>query len=327
MRCFGTAFIAGSMITASALAQTPVASELYDKGLAEMNERRFETGCPMLAESVRLDRRPGSLFTLAECQARWGKTATAVAHFDDYLAWYGRMSTSDQTAQRDRYDLARARKAELEPKVPKLLLELPPDAPADTVVELDRTRLDRPAIGVGLPVDPGAHRVVVKTGGKERERRFEIAESASLTIKLELPELERSAPRPAPVVRADEKKAETPPKSSDSRKTWMLGAFGLGGAGLVVGSVAGVLAWREKSAVEDGCRDHECNADGKQAADRLQRNALISNIGFGVGVAAIGVGVVLWSTEPKRDDRASRLRVRASVGAAGRPFARVDVAW
>ena len=49
MRLFGTGFIAGSIISANALAQTPVASELYDKGLAEMNERRYDTGCPMLS--------------------------------------------------------------------------------------------------------------------------------------------------------------------------------------------------------------------------------------------------------------------------------------
>ncbi|WP_437943129.1 hypothetical protein WMF27_27655 [Sorangium sp. So ce281] len=62
------------------------AEALFERGLADMQAGRYETGCKVLAESERIDPQPGTPFTLAACEAQWGRIATAVAHFKDYLA-------------------------------------------------------------------------------------------------------------------------------------------------------------------------------------------------------------------------------------------------
>src|SRR4051812_5323242 len=69
-----------------ALAQDPAAAEaLFNKGVTEMQAGHFDVACPAISESQRLDPRPGTLFTLAECEAKSGKIATALVHYDDYL--------------------------------------------------------------------------------------------------------------------------------------------------------------------------------------------------------------------------------------------------
>jgi hypothetical protein len=59
------------------------AAAQFERGLAAMNGGRYEVACPALAESVRLEPRPGAIFTLAECEAQWGHHASADAHYAD----------------------------------------------------------------------------------------------------------------------------------------------------------------------------------------------------------------------------------------------------
>jgi hypothetical protein len=49
------------------------AGALFDKGVADMQAGHYSSGCPAIEESQELDPHPGTLFTLAECQAKWGR--------------------------------------------------------------------------------------------------------------------------------------------------------------------------------------------------------------------------------------------------------------
>jgi hypothetical protein len=65
------------------LAQDVATAEaLFNRGFADMDAGRYETGCKAIAASQRLDPRAGTLFTLAVCEAQWGKIATAASHYD-----------------------------------------------------------------------------------------------------------------------------------------------------------------------------------------------------------------------------------------------------
>ncbi len=55
-----------------------------------------------------------------------------------------------------------------------------------------------------------------------------------------------------------------------------------------------------KSTVSANCVDLDCNHDGKLAADRGKTMALVSTIGFGVGLAGLVTGTVLLLTVPAR---------------------------
>jgi hypothetical protein len=201
---FGSALLAVLIAAPSgtAHAQTTAAAEaLFDKGLEDMLAGKYDTGCPALAESYRLEPKAGALFTLAECENKAGKLASARAHYDDYLRLFAGMSKSEQAAQRGRDQAARDQRAGLEGRVPHLTLELPDDAPPETVVRFDGTRFERPALGLPLPVDPGSHVIEVEVPGRPAKTlSVELGEGEKRVVLLALPAAaEEVAVAPPPV--------------------------------------------------------------------------------------------------------------------------------
>src|SRR3954465_13628820 len=74
-------------LASPAFADDPAAAEaLFNRGKADMDAGRYEAGCKAIAESQRLDPRPGGLFTLAVCETQGGRIASAMTHYGDYLA-------------------------------------------------------------------------------------------------------------------------------------------------------------------------------------------------------------------------------------------------
>lgn len=302
-------------VPSPALAQDIAAAEaLFKRGRADMAEGRYETGCKAIAESLRLDPRPGTLFTLAVCETRWGRIATAAARYADYLSLYERLTPAEKQRQKERAREAKAQRAALSPLVPELTLVLPPGAPAGTVVQRDGTVMTGAALGVGLPVDPGEHVVTTRApGGKAGEQRITIGKGEKKQLLLEVkPALETGAPP-----------AEARAEGADGRRTATYVIGGIGAAGLVLGGVMGGLALGEKGTVSEHCgsgigsKDKAaCDPVGLDAVNRGRTLALVGTIGFGVGAAGIGAAAVLLLTEPKRAkpaDAAGRRWITAGV--------------
>lgn len=181
----------GVVITmgASARAQDSAAAEaLFDKGVAAMAAGKYEIACPSLAESNRLEPRPGTMFALADCEAKWGKVATAVVYYTDYLRSVSQLPNAKQNAHADRKRMAQQSIAKLKPTVPQLSLVLPPGAPADTVVRRDGQLLGTASLSTPLPVDPGDHLIVTQVpGGPEHTMHVPLraGESRSVTLEIE----------------------------------------------------------------------------------------------------------------------------------------------
>ena len=322
--------LAGSMaIAVPAAAQDVAGAEaLFNRGLADMKEGRYEAGCKAIAESQRLDPRPGTLFTLAVCESRWGRVATAMTRFGDYLALYERLSPDLQARQGERPKVAREERTKLAAEVPELTLSLPPGAPAGTVVKRDGVVLGAAALGVGLPVDPGQY--VVSTtapGGAAWEQQITIGKGEKKQVTLEVkaasasttsdPSNEQSgaAPTGARLPGGDE--------GGGGQRTAAYVVGGIGIAGLVLGGVTGALALKEKGVIDDHCGSAiqsndptACDQEGLDAADQVGTFGLVSTIGFGVGLAGVGAAVVLLLTEPtgaKKDSGSASRWIRAGV--------------
>ncbi|AUX45844.1 hypothetical protein SOCE26_073400 [Sorangium cellulosum] len=320
-------------VAAPASAQAVALAEShFNRGLADMLAGRYETGCPALAESQRLDPRPGRLFTLAECEAKWGRIATAVARYNEYLSVYSRMTDAEKLKQYDRDKLAAEQRDALAPLVPQLTLTLPKGAPPGTLVQRDGIVLAQPSLGVPLPVDPGEHVVTTQApSGPVSELRFTINRSESKTIELEV------KPAPSPGALARDRTGQLPPppfvqqpppwqqpppivqpaadEGPSGRRVAAYVAGGLGASGLVLGAVTGWMALDESSVADAHCEEPvqgvaKCDTEGKLAGDRAKKLGLVSTIGFGAGVALAGTAAVLLLTEPSP---------RAPRPSAGRP--------
>jgi len=273
--------------------------------MAAMEARRYEEACPAIEESYKLDPRPGTLFTLAECEAGWGRIATAVRRYDDYLTLYAALTPEKQKKQGEREQIAREQKAKLSPLVPELTLNMPPGAPRGTIVTRDGAPVAESALGVPMPVDPGEHVIVVQApGGTASEQRVTIEKGDKKGLLLEI----RVLPLPDPQATIPPAPAPAPPDPGGPNgqrvAAWATGSVGL--AALVVGAVTGGLAIAAKGTIDQNCGSGigqpistACNPTGKDAADRLKALGLGSTVGFVVGIAGLGTSVVLFVTAPK----------------------------
>ncbi len=338
MRYLGSCIALFSAVTAlssAALAQDlAVANAMFKKGLADMEAGRFDTACPAFGESMRLDPRPGTLFTLAECEAKAGKIATAVARYEDYLQLFARLSPQQQQKQLGREQIVADRKQALSGDVPLLTLKLPPAAPTGTRVLRDGIELARPALGVALPVDPGEHVIVVQVPDQPPiEQRITVAKKENKILELEAKAVKVDKPAPVKVDAPPPLSAPPPPEAqtTSGRRTAAYVLGGVGIAGVVVGSITGALVFAKKGDISANCRGLDCDQTGIDAVGSGRTLALVSTLGFIAGAAGLTGGAVLFLTEPKPKLRtgAGPRWVSAGVEPTGRDgvLARIQGVW
>ena len=113
-----------------------------------------------------------------------GRTASAWAAFLDVAA------SAKTAGQGDRERVARGRASALEPKLSRMIYDIPSPA-AGVDVKRDGTQVGHASWGTPVPIDPGAHEVAVTAPGKKAwTSRVTVAVGAS--VKVAVPLLEES---------------------------------------------------------------------------------------------------------------------------------------
>lgn len=280
---------------AAALAQPSTeADRLFERGVHGMESGDFPAACPALAESYRLDPLLGTLFTLAECERLAHRSATAFRHYEAFLAKAITLSSAERRKHKDREKVALEQRDGMAAIAPRLVLKLPAvasDPGLHARVDLDGLEVSTASLGTSMRVDPGNHNVSVTTADGVERAAVSVAEREEKVVNLALPAARSLITSPPPPL---------PPPPSTGLPTGIYVSGGIGALGLVVGAATGILAITKKSAVTAGCdADKRCSPEGKQAADALQTSAMVSNIGFAVGAAGVGVTVVLLLTQRK----------------------------
>ena len=307
------------------------ASALFTRGLADMQAGNYDRGCPALEGSYKLEPLPGTLFTLAECENKRGRLATALARYDDYLLMVARMPPAQQKKHGDRVKIAETQKAALGPEVPMLTLSLSPRAPKGTVVKRDGTELMDAALGVALPVDPGEHEVTTQApGGEVTEVRVTLGkgEKKQVTLKVKVASPPPQVVPSAPPERLPETETTHGP---GGQRVGAYVAGGVGVAGLILGGVMGGLALGKKSDIQKNCNFPDdprgCNDTGLADVSSARTMGTVSTIGFSIGGVGVVTAVVLLLTEPKRVTASRGVRVGVlSRGRAGGALA-VEGVW
>ncbi|HMY17608.1 MAG TPA: hypothetical protein PKA58_14900 [Polyangium sp.] len=274
-----------------AYGQDIVAAEtLFNKGVEGIKAGNFKEACPAIAESQKLDPRPGTQYTLAECYARWGKTATAFVTFEDFLRTVKALPSNLRGRYADRVKNAEAKKSELKPNIPELTITVPADAPTGLKITRDELDVNGPMVGLSLPVDPGSHTIVVELSGESSTRQeISISPGERKTIEVLIPG--REAPSS---VEPDDG------KPGKARTIATYAAFGVGAVGVILGGVGGIAALSDKQDVDAQCPKFGCTAQGFEAVEHGRSMARLSTVGFIVGGAGIAAGVVLFLTRPKQ---------------------------
>ena len=137
------------------------AQALFYEARALMKDGKYALACPKLEESLRLDYGIGTEFNLADCNEKTGKLSTA---------WSGFLSVASAAKaqnQTQREKVARDRAKALEPRLPKLAIDVPSPAAPGLEVKRDGVVIGSASWGTPTPVDPGNHRIVVSAPGKQ----------------------------------------------------------------------------------------------------------------------------------------------------------------
>lgn len=307
---------------------------LFQRGLDQMKSGSFEQACPAIAESYRLEPLPGTLFTLAECEAKAGLVASAVAHYGDYLEVFSRMAAADQSGQRKRPEIAASRRTALLARVPTLTVRLSdPAAATGMTVFRDQTRLGQPALGVPLPIDPGAHTVRLETGGRPLVTLpIEIREGQHLELTLPVPndDIARASAPGSPdaknqppagpgAITTTQATAKLSPRSPWPRRLL------LGGGGLLLlgGAASYAVAWSKSNTIERAAAGGELYPEDAGNYRTWEWTAVAMGVG---GAGLIGAAIYLYLfrphlTPPSALAAASTARVQVLPAPAAGGFA------
>jgi hypothetical protein len=307
-----------------------LAESLFREGRRLMDENQFAQACPKFVESNKQDPSPGTLLNLGKCYEALGKTASAWAEYTEAVTLARTLGRAQQEQEaRDRADA-------LEPKLSKLRIDPPPEPIDGLEVKRGGVVMGPGSLGVELPVDPGEYSIEASAPGRSTwTGSVKIGKDGDKqTIAIPALEAAPGQGTPPPVGPTPAGASPAPPASGQadltadsgggSKRTlgYVLGGVGI--ASLGVGTLFGVLAAQQASDAEDDpalCPDKLCSKEGRKEIDSAKTKALISTIGFGVGVAALAAGVTLVLTTP--DERTTRrsaplsARIVSSVGPDG----------
>jgi hypothetical protein len=322
-----SALVAASLSTIPALAgDVEAAKALFDRAVADLEAGHYDTACPALANSYKLDPRPGTLFALAECEIKAGHLAAAAARYDEYLALYPTLSADKKAKQGDREKMARAQRLALEPKVAELTLALAPSAPKGTVVTRDGAPVDERSLGVAVPVDPGEHVVTVQgPGGDATTTSVTLAAGEKRAVALEVKgkgEGASSVVTPAAQAQAPE---------GGANKAVLIAGGVVGGGAILAGAVfAGLYASKASAARSDfnaispSMACPPASSPSLTGACATLASALNSKATFGsaavgllVAGGVVGVGTVVYGVVAGRGPKATGVRVVPVVTGEG----------
>lgn len=295
------------------------AQALFEDAMVLIDHGDPAAACPKLEEAQRLDPGMATQFRLAECYEKAGRPASAWALFLA-VAESARLAHSPE-----RETFARQRAAALAPTLARMTVSVtaPVAALPGLQIQRDGIVVEKELWGVAVPVDPGAHVVVVTATGKQRWEGKGTAGPNSLRLAVTVPMLEdtlKSGPiEPSP-------SAAPPPSEPRSERRSLVPALVIGGVGVAgIGVGAALLAASAGALTDAKTKSAELRGNGQSCSpafanfagadacnalasttakvDTLHNVALVPLI---VGGAAIGGALlcVLWPASAPKSDAA-----------------------
>lgn len=291
------------------------ADTAFKKGRELLKDGKYAEACEQFERSQQLDPALGTLFNIAQCDEHIGKLASAIAAYREVVS---RDTKAERRAAAN--DLAQ----KLEPRVPKLVVKVPPTA-RNAAVLVDGKHAFQ--ANTPIEVDNGSHTVEVRADGMKAFTTSATIADEGKTVTVTATLVPGTDPTPpAGTGSAVEPKQHEPVDTGEEhspRKKYAIGALAAGGAMVITGAVYGALAsskWKDAKAVCGGqtCATQTLADQASQIGDDARSKANISTVLFAVGGVAATVGVVLWLTAPSESPAAQHtlaVSARASSNA------------
>lgn len=294
------ALVAVATIAGTAHAQSPEAETLFREGKRLIKEGKISEGCDKLEASDRIESSVGTLLNLADCREKNQQLASAWAIFR-------KAATSAKVANDSKREAeARRRASLLEPKLSYLTISVP-DAVEGLSLARNGTLIDRGLWNTAVPVDAGEYDISGQAPGYERwSTRVQVkgdAQKVSVQVPRfkSLSEVTGVDKKPEPTQDPSTEPDATEPVDEPSPSTFTpmrKAAIGLGAAGVAGVALGVVFGLQGKDLAKQAdaiCPQTDCSDQhGVDLNHDARTKALIANIGFIAGGAAIAGAAVLW---------------------------------
>jgi hypothetical protein len=286
------------------------ARDLGQEGQKELDAHNFARSEELFTKAWQLYPYPPTLtLGIARAQAAQGKVVAATENYNKIIREWGNKKDAPPAFA----EAVKAAQAEVDATQTRI-------ASATIVVEgaknpqvlLDDKPLPPAALGFKRGIDPGKHVIKVTAtseGMKPVETSFTVPEGGSVIPRIKL-EKDTSAPivkqpeeqKPEPAT-SEAKTQETQPGKSAPNRTPAYVALGIGGAGLLVGTITGVIAIGKAGDLKNKCNsDKQCDPSLQSDVDSYKSIGGISTIAFIVGGVGVATGAVLYLTAaPKKE--------------------------
>jgi hypothetical protein len=314
---------------ASGADQAAAAEALFDEGRKLMQEHSYAQACAKFAESQRLDAGVGTLIYLGDCYEKAGRLASSWVTFREAAA------AARAAGQAEREKLARDRASQLEPRLAKLVIDVPEEARLPGLEVRRRETSLGPALwGSALPVDAGSYTIHASAPGHQPwSSRVEINDGAA-PVRVEVPLL-----NPEPTTASSGQAAAQPVSGGPSApgtapdspagQTQRTAGYVIAGVG-VLAAGAGVFFWQRSVSKHDQALARctpNCNDEARSLQEQAETSSTISNVGLIGGTALIVGGVVLVLTAPSSKREAKIGLGAMNVTGSVAPSVRVTASW
>ncbi|AKU98781.1 hypothetical protein AKJ09_05445 [Labilithrix luteola] len=263
------------------------AAAAFEAGRAALEKGNLVEACTKLAESDRLAPSGRTLLNLGDCYERRGMFASAYTKFLEAAARALRAGKTEAEQH------ARERAARVEGRVARVSIVVNKHAEVPGLeIRRDGVVLQATAWNTPELVDPGTQHVYEATAPGRAPFSASVTTEPGKTSSVELVWAEaKPSTSEAP-----------PPEPSQRSHVLAFSLLGAGAAGVVVGTIGGLVVLDAKSTVSSHCSSstHRCDDAGFEATDRGATWSIVSPIAFGVGLAGIGVGAWLLLRDPEK---------------------------
>ncbi len=287
-------------VSTSARAQEPSSADratartLAQEGYEALRDHEYAKALDRFHRANQLVRAPTLQRDLARAQVGLGRLVDAHETYTLIL----REGVSEEAPQPwlKAVEDAKTELAALSPRLPRVNITV--SGPAHPRVTIDGAPVPESSLGVKRVADPGRHEIRALANGYYTAKKIvTLKEGETVNIAFDL---EDAPPDAAP---KSEEEAGTVSvatvKDPPWRKPVTVGAFALGGAGIVLGSVTGILAMTKRNQLATGCPNDTCYPDNKAKLDDYHTLGMVSTIGFVTGGVATAAGVVLLLVKPQ----------------------------
>jgi hypothetical protein len=265
---------------------------LFQEARKLMDAKRYGEACPKLAASHKLAPAVGTLLNLADCYERGGQIASAWVRFHEAIALAQRLGRPD------REKTAKERADKLEPRLIKLTVS---GRESGLEVKLDGNVLEPTVVGTPVPIDPGKHTVDASAKGKKPFTTTIDATERTRALIIEISVLEADPDAKGGTtdpVRGDPHPPDENKSDGSTQRIIGIVGMGLGGAGVILGSVFGLRTSSKWSETKQHCTGLDCDRTGVELAAQAKNAGTVSTISFIAGGVFLAGGAVLFFTAP-----------------------------